>query len=129
MLIERNEFNFALFEYNPIETIVVDLEGRIVNFNRAKRLSQGGIPNIGASYRDLPGRHHNDMRNELMDAIGSGAVKQFPDQRYDDRYLAITISPFSQGAIITSQDITAQRVAQEALRESEENTAWSWRMP
>lgn len=120
-LIERNEFNFALFEYNPIETIVVDLEGRIVNFNRAKRLSKGGIPNIGTlMYRDFAGRHHNDMRNELMDAIGSGTVKNFPEQRYDNRYLAITISPFSQGAIITSQDITAQRVAQEALRESEE---------
>ncbi len=120
-LTERNEFNVALFEHNPIETIVVDLGGRIVNFNRAKRLSKGGIPKIGdLMYQDYAGRHQNDMRMELMDAIGSGMVRHFPEQKYGDRYLAITISPFSQGAIITSQDITAQRAAQEALRESEE---------
>jgi two-component system cell cycle sensor histidine kinase/response regulator CckA len=120
-LTERNEFNVALFEHNPIETIVVDLEGRIVNFNLAKRLSKGGIPKIGdLMYHDYAGRHHNDMRMELMDTIGSGAVRYFPEQKYGDRYLAITISPFSQGAIITSQDITAQRAAQETIRESEE---------
>jgi len=27
---EKEAFNFALFQYNPIETIVVDLEGRVV---------------------------------------------------------------------------------------------------
>ncbi len=120
-LTERNEFNFALFEHNPIETIVVNLEGRIVNFNRAKRLSQGRIPEIGMlMYRDFAGGHDNDMRAELMRAMDRGAVKHFPEQWYGDRCLAITISPFSRGAIITSQDITAQKTAQEALRESEE---------
>ncbi len=120
-LTERNEFNFALFEHNPIETIVVDLEGKIVNFNRAKRLTEGRVPKVGElMYHDFAPGHENDMRRELMDAIGGGTVKHFPAQKYDDRYLAITISPFSRGAIITSQDITAQRVAQEALRESEE---------
>jgi PAS domain S-box-containing protein len=120
-LTERNEFNFALFEHNPIETIVVDLDGRIVNFNRAKRLSKGRIPEIGTSmYRDFAGGHDNDMRAELMDAVENGAVRRFPEQWYGDRCLAITISPFSRGAIITSQDITAQKTAQEALRESEE---------
>jgi len=71
-------------------------------------------------YRDFAGGHENNMWQELMNAIDSGTVKHFPAQKYDDRYLAITISPFSRGAIITSQDITAQRVAQEALKESEE---------
>lgn len=120
-LTERNEFNFALFEYNPIETIVVDLEGKIVKFNRAKRLTEGRVPRVGElMYRDFAGDHVNDMRTELMDAMGSGMVKHFPAQRYGDRYLAITIAPFSRGAIITSQDITAQREAQDGLRESEE---------
>jgi two-component system cell cycle sensor histidine kinase/response regulator CckA len=120
-LSERSDFNFALFEYNPIETIVVNRDGRVVNFNRAKRLSKGRLPEIGTlMYRDYAGRHSSDMRAELMSAMDSGAVRHFPEQWYGDHCLSITISPFSQGAIITSQDITAQKTAQKALKESEE---------
>jgi two-component system cell cycle sensor histidine kinase/response regulator CckA len=120
-LSERSDFNFALFEHNPIETIVVDRDGRIINFNRAKRLSKGRLPDVGAlMYRDYAGGHNNDMRSELMGAMDSGAVRHFPEQWYGGQCLSITISPFSQGAIITSQDITAQKTAQKALKESEE---------
>ena len=44
---EGKEFHKALFEYNPVETIVVDTKGQIIDFNLAKRKSGGRLPNIG----------------------------------------------------------------------------------
>jgi len=114
---EREAFNLALFHYNPVETIVVDLEGRVTGFNKAKEKSGDRLPNIGdLMYKDYAGKHEIDMRAELMKCIRSGKAKEFPERRYGDRYLSITISPFSQGAIIISDDITERRRAEELLQ-------------
>ncbi len=37
---ESEAFNFSLFQYNPIETMVVDREGRVVKSNLARRKSR-----------------------------------------------------------------------------------------
>ncbi|MCJ7547981.1 MAG: PAS domain S-box protein [Deltaproteobacteria bacterium] len=114
---EREAFNFALFQYNPVETIVVDIEGRVTGFNLAKAKSNDRLPVIGDTmYKDYASRHEIDMHGELMKCIKSGKAKEFPDRKYSDRYLSITISPFSEGAIIISEDITKRKRAEELLQ-------------
>ncbi len=106
---EKEEFNFALFQYNPSTTIVVDREGKVVKSNRAKLTSGDRLPNIGdVMYRDYADKHAVDMYEELMSAIRSNHVKSFPQLPYEGKFLSVTIAPFSKGAIITSQDITGR---------------------
>jgi PAS domain S-box-containing protein len=115
---EKEAFNFALFQHNPIETIVVDREGKVVKINRSRRKSGDRIPNIGdVMYKDYAGKHEIDMRAKLMECIRSGKIKRFPGLKYDDKFLSISIAPFPMGAIITSQDITKSKRAEEALQE------------
>lgn len=109
----------ALFEYNPIETVVVDQEGRITAFNLTKRASGGGQPAIGQiMYRDYAREHATDMYKELMTTIHTGVSRSFPNTRYHDKYLDIRIAPFSAGAMITSIDMTARRRAEDRLRQA-----------
>jgi PAS domain S-box-containing protein len=117
---KKELFNFALFEHNPIQTVAVDLEGKVTVFNLAKKRSGDRLPNIGdVMYKDYAGEHESDMYGELMKCIRSGEKKEFPEQKYGDKVLSITISPFPKGAVIISQDITERKRVEEALRENE----------
>jgi len=107
---EKEQFNFALFQHNPIQIIVVDREGKVIKINTAKRKSGDRVPNIGdVMYKDYAGKHEIDMHSELMKCIRSGRTKMFPELKYDDKFLNISIASFPKGAIITSQDITEQK--------------------
>lgn len=112
-LAEKEAFNFALFQFNPFYTVVVDREGKVVKSNFAKRHSKARIPNIGdVMYKDYASHHEIDMYNELMDAIKTDTLKTYKELKYGETYLSITIAPFSQGAIITSLDITEQKTVE-----------------
>jgi len=114
---EKEEFNFALFQHNPIQTIVVDRGGRVLKVNMAKRKSGDRLPNIGdVMYKDYAAKHEIDMHAELMECIRSNKAKSFSELKYGDKFLNILIAPFPQGAIITSLDITERKRAEEALR-------------
>jgi signal transduction histidine kinase len=114
----------ALFEHNPIETITVDNDARVTGYNLAKARSGGRLPNIGdIMYRDYAGKHKRDMNQELMASMASGQSREFPEQKYDDKYLHIRIAPFSKGAIITSMDITEQKRLQNQLQQTQKMEA------
>ena len=106
----------ALFENNPIETMIVDNRGTITGYNHEKIKSGDRLPDPGdVMYRDYAGKYRKDMYSELMECIGSGASKEFPDEQYGDKFLYIKISPFPEGAIITSIDITDRKKVEERL--------------
>lgn len=112
-LADKERFNFALFQFSPHATIVVDRDGRVVKSNIAKRKTGDRLPEIGnVMYRDYASRHSRDMYAELMASIRSGDVRRFPELRYGGKTLSVTIAPFPEGAIIISQDITAQKQAE-----------------
>jgi transcriptional regulator with PAS, ATPase and Fis domain len=113
---EKEEFNFALFQFSPVTAIVVDSEGKVIKSNTAKRNSGDRLPNIGdIMYRDYARNHTIDMYGELLQCIKTGQTKSFPEMHYCKKILSITIAPFPKGAIITSQDIT-ERVQSEQDR-------------
>jgi PAS domain S-box-containing protein len=113
-------FNFALFQFNPIEIIVVDHAGKIIKTNLARRKSGDRWPNIGdVMYKDYAGKHEIDMHAELMECIVTKNVKRFPELKYGDKYLSIIMAPFPMGAIITSQDITKRKKAEEEIKNSQ----------
>jgi len=112
-LAQKEAFNFALFNYNPVLTTVVDTNGRVVKSNAAKLKSGDRIPKIGdIMYIDYASKHEIDMYSELMSAMKSNTIKKFPELKYKDKFISVTISPFPQGAIITSQDITLEKTSE-----------------
>jgi hypothetical protein len=112
-LAQKEAFNFALFQYNPVLTVVVDREGRVVKSNKAKINSGDRLPNIGdVMYKDYASHHEVNMYQHLMDCMNNGKSESFHELWYGNKVLDVTISPFPNGAIITSQDITAQKVAE-----------------
>ncbi|MDP6630324.1 MAG: response regulator [Kiritimatiellia bacterium] len=117
-------FDAALFDYSPAETIVVDTEGCIVRWNRARDESGGHQPTAGERmYVDYAGRYETDMRAALMACIGTGQSRSFPEQVCDGRALSIKIVPFPsddpQGALIISEDITERREMEAQVRQSQ----------
>ena len=112
-LSEKEAFNFALFQYNPASIVVVDLSGRVVKSNAAKKKAGGRLPNIGdIMYKDYASCHQVDMYSRLMEAMASGTILRFPELPYGGKVLSITIAPFPNGAIIISDDITEQKNAE-----------------
>jgi len=113
---ESEEFNFALFEHNPIQTIAIDNSGKVANFNMVKKTSGDRLPNIGdVMYKDYAGKHEINMHAELMECIKSKKLKRFPEMQYDGKFLDITLAPFPQGAIITSYEVTKRKKAEERI--------------
>ncbi|MBC8415135.1 MAG: PAS domain S-box protein [Candidatus Cloacimonetes bacterium] len=117
---EHDALNNALFEYNPIETIVVNNKGEIMQVNKAVKTNRSRLPKSGnIMYKDFASKYSIDMFEELMECIKTGKIKVFPEIKYrEDRYYNATIAPFPQGAIITAQDITKQKLAQDEINRS-----------
>jgi len=111
----------ALFDNNPVDTVIVDREAKITEYNLARKKSDGRLPNINndVMYKDYAAKHKTDMFEELLECIRSGISKEFVEQEYGNKFLDIKIAPFPEGAIITSINVTDRKRAVEELRESE----------
>ena len=116
------DFNLALFEHCPIQTVVVDRDAKVVTYNLAKSNSGDRLPKVGdVMYRDYAAKHEIDMHAELRACMTSGKPKHFPERKYGNRFLTIDIAPFQDGAIITCHDITERKRAEdEAIRAKEQ---------
>jgi PAS domain S-box-containing protein len=113
----------VLFEDGPIETLVTDLEGRIIQYNNAFERSgeKGGrrLPEIGSRmYVDYASHHPSDMRTELIDCINSKTRKTFNEIPYKSKFLNIRMAPTREGAIISTIDVTTRKQAEEQLHAS-----------
>jgi len=111
------EFFATLFDYNPLEMIIVNKKGEIIRFNRAKRESGNRLPQPGdIMYRNYAAHHEIDMYNELKKCMETGKIAKFPKMKYKDKFLSVTISPFPGGAIIISDNVTEKTTAEQELR-------------
>jgi len=123
---EGEERYRTLFKYNPIETITVDHDARVTEYNLAKANSGDKMPEIGdIMYKDYAGKHNINMYNELMECIKSNVSKEFPEQNYNGGFLYIRIAPFSKGAIITALNVTKQKQLQTQLQQAKKMDAIS----
>ncbi len=126
---ESEERYRTLFENSPMQTLVVDSDGRVIAFNFARRESTGRRPRLGdRMYLDYARNHTIDMRHELIDCIASGTPREFPEREYKDRILSIKMSPFPGGAMIISEDITERARAEEVRKELTEKLENARRM-
>jgi len=115
----QNETRYrALFEHNPIQTIIVDENARIIMHNFAGKKTQGSLPAVGdVMYKDYAKKHSVDMHDALVNCIRKNQHRDFPEIKYKERYLNINIAPFSQGAIITLIDVTEKRQMMDELQQ------------
>ena len=114
----------ALFEDNPIETFVVDKDARITMYNRAQKTSDETFPRLGdVMYRDYAAGYSMDMHQRLVECIAKRKSRDFRDQRCNDRYSDIRMSPVEAGAIITVIDQTEKRKLESQLHRAQKMEA------
>ncbi len=118
-LIKSEERYRALFDNIPVNTVVVDREGKINAFKFPEHTEQIQMPMDGdVMYKDFAQYQPLDMYKELMESIRSGNKKEYLDLKYGDKSLHIRINPYKDGAIITAIDTTSIRKLESELQQS-----------
>jgi len=109
----------TLFMSSPVETIIVDMDGKILAFNKAIEESNTRLPETESlMYVDYACKYKFDLHSELIDCIKSGIIKKYTDLEYGDNheFFNITIAPYYDGAIIISENITERKRAEQVQR-------------
>ncbi len=120
---EKEEFNFALFQHNPSAITIVDREGRVVKSNLARRHAHDPLPDLGKSLFSGDSDCDLIMKGELKKALDLNIVREVSDVRSGGHIFSFTIAPFTQGAIVTRQDITEQKRAEAQLVQAQKLAA------
>jgi len=106
-----------LFQHNPVMTVVVDGQGRVRQHNLDRWKTGDRVPPVGqVLFRDCAGTASTDLHAELLDCIGSQTIREFEAVPCRGRFLSVTMAPFPDGAIITVQDVTRIRKAEQENR-------------
>ncbi len=120
-LAARESFNFSLFQHSPTPTIIVDHSGRVIKCNLAWENSCASRPGTGQQlYPDSSDNGEINMHAELMYCIETGQKKRLREMKCGDRFVTITMTPFSRGAMVMSEDITERRRAEEEVHKNKE---------
>jgi signal transduction histidine kinase len=126
---EKEAFNFALFQHNPAPMTVVDLQGRVVKSNLARRRSPQPLPPLGEPlFQNSGGASGTVLQTELMECIRTGRVSHYPERAVDTQILAITMAPFPQGAIVITEDITERKAAEDLAKVQREQLIQAQKM-
>lgn len=112
---DAEAFNFALFQYNPLPTTVVDADGCVVKSNLARRNIGKALPELGTPLFADEAFNGTSLRESLQDCISNGHVHHFSDVAIGKRFMAVTIAPIPNGAIVICDDITDRKQAQQQL--------------
>jgi len=76
----KEAFNYAIFQNNPIPTIIVDNEGRIIDYNKAQKDSSVKPLAMGKiMYKEYASRHKINMYDELINCIKTQTAKTFTE--------------------------------------------------
>ena len=92
--------------------------------NEAQKNCGFRLPVIGSiMYVDFAGKHNIDMHSELLACMATNQVKKFSFLKYGngDTYISITIAPYGDGAIITSENVTEHKMAETELAKHREH--------
>jgi len=121
-LLRKEQFNFALFQHHPAPMTVVDRLGRVVKSNLARRSLPVPLPDLGARIFD-PARspEERELGSALAACMANGHVHHAGEHCFAGRVLDLTFSPFPDGAIVISPDITEKKRAEDEAREQKEH--------
>lgn len=121
---KAREYYKEIFNHTPLETIVVDNMGCVIEYLAAD--SNGSRTSPIAAGKDLflgeLSSNNADIRHELMNALRSRSIKKFPEYKYKSGYVSIIINPYDDGAIITCSDITQLKNIEKSYRNVIDNS-------
>ncbi len=120
---EKEEFNFALFQYNPSAITVVDRDGNVVKSNLARRHAHDPLPSLGKALFGGDSDCDLIMRAELKKALDYNRVREVSDVRSGGHIFSFTLAPFAHGAIVIRQDITEKKRAEAQLVQAQKLAA------
>ncbi|MGQ9663231.1 MAG: response regulator [Kiritimatiellia bacterium] len=77
LLAQKEAFNLALFQHNPLPITVVDREGLVIRSNLARRKCEPPLPAIGRPlFEGWQEQCGIDLQPELIECIKPGTVKE-----------------------------------------------------
>ncbi|MDA0576749.1 MAG: ATP-binding protein [Verrucomicrobia bacterium] len=110
---EKEAFNFALFQHNPLPMVVVDQHGHVLKSNLARRALNAPLPNLGAPLFDAArGEQETALAPMLTKAMAARDVAHHPDVAWHAAWYNVTIAPLTTGAVVILEDITERKHAQ-----------------